>query len=117
MKFLKTITVVAFTLIGTAAFAQSKTEKIKVLGNCGMCKNRIEKGLKKDSAIAEASWDKETKFLTVSFDDKKTNLKAIHQKIAGLGHDTDKAKTTKDVYDKLPSCCKYDRTGKTSKAH
>ena len=44
-------------------------------------------------------------------------LAAIQQKIAGLGHDTPKAKAKNEVYDKLPSCCKYDRTGKTVKAH
>lgn len=117
MNSLKMIAVAAFTMLGSIAFAQTKTDKIKVLGNCGMCKKRIETGLKNDSAITSAEWDKTTKFLTVTYDKKKLNEKAIHQKVAALGHDTDKAKTTEEVYAKLPGCCKYDRTGKTEKAH
>lgn len=117
MKTLKMIAVVAFTMVGSVVFAQTKTEKVKVLGNCGMCKKRIETALKNDSAITSAEWDKTTKFLTVSFDKKKTNVQAIQQKIADVGHDTDKAKATDEVYAKLPGCCKYDRTGKTTKAH
>lgn len=116
MKSLKMIAALVFTMLGTAAFAQTKTDKIKVLGNCGMCKKRIETGLK-DAAITSATWDKENKFLTVSYDSSKISNAAIQQKIAGLGHDTDKAKAKNEVYDKLPSCCKYDRTGKTVKAH
>jgi periplasmic mercuric ion binding protein len=116
MKALKTIAIVALTMIGSAAFAQTKTDKIKVLGNCGMCKKRIETGLK-DAAITSAVWDKDTKFLTVSYDSAKINNEAIQQKIADLGHDTPKMKAKNETYDKLPGCCKYDRTGKTEKAH
>lgn len=116
MKSLKMIAVVAFTMLGSAVFAQSKTDKIKVLGNCGMCKKRIETGLK-DPAITSAIWDKDNKFLTVSYDSTKITNQDIQEKIAGLGHDTPKAKAKNEVYDKLPGCCKYDRTGKTEKAH
>jgi len=116
MKALKTIAIVALTMIGSAAFAQTKTEKIKVLGNCGMCKKRIESGLK-DAAISSAVWDKDTKFLTVSYDSTKITNDAIQQKVAGLGHDTPKNKAKDETYENLPGCCKYDRTGKTSKAH
>ncbi|SOD11506.1 Copper chaperone CopZ [Pedobacter xixiisoli] len=116
MNSLKMIAVVVFTMLGTAAFAQTKTDKIKVLGNCGMCKKRIETGLK-DAAITSATWDKDNKFLTVSYDSTKISNEKIQQKIAALGHDTDKAKAKNEVYDKLPGCCKYDRTGKTVKAH
>lgn len=116
MKTLKMIAVVAFTMLGTAVFAQTKTEKIKVLGNCSGCKKRIENALK-DAAITTATWDKETKFLTVSYDSTKINNAAILQKIANVGHDTPKNKAKNEVYDKLPSCCQYDRTGKTTKVH
>lgn len=116
MKTLKMIAVMAFTMVGSVAFAQTKTEKIQVLGNCGMCKKRIETGLK-DAAISSAVWDKETKFLTVSYDSTKLSNEAIQQKIADVGHDTPKAKAKNEVYDKLPGCCKYDRISKTTKAH
>ena len=116
MNSLRILSVVVLTFLGSAVFAQTKTDKIKVLGNCGMCKKRIETGLK-DAAITSATWDKDNKFLTVSYDSSKISNEAIQQKIADLGHDTPKAKAKNEVYDKLPGCCKYDRTGKTVKAH
>lgn len=108
MKSLKMIALVAFTMVGSAAFAQTKTEKIKVSGNCGMCEKRIEAGLK-DPAIQSAEWDKTTKYLTVTYDSSKINSKAIQQKVAKVGHDTPKVKAKDEVYDKLPGCCQYDR--------
>ena len=30
--------------------------------------------------------------------------------VAKVGHDTDMHKATDEAYNKLPSCCKYDRT-------
>ena len=114
MKTLKMIAVVAFTMFSAAAFAQTKTEKIKVLGNCGMCKKRIETGLK-DAAISSAVWDRDTKFLTISYDSTKITNQAIQQKIANVGHDTPKVKAKDETYAKLPECCQYDRSGKTTK--
>lgn len=116
MKILKVMILATFTLVHSVAFAQTKTEKIKVLGNCGMCKKRIESGLK-DAAITSAVWDKSTKFLTISYDSTKVTNETIQQKIASLGHDTQKAKAKTEVYDKLPGCCKYDRSGETEKSH
>jgi len=87
---------------------QSKTETIKVSGNCGMCKDRIEKAAK-DEGATSAAWDSKTKMLTVSFDESKTNADALAKKIASVGHDTEKYKAADDVYAKLPGCCHYER--------
>ena len=39
----KIVSLAGLFLIGAiTVFAQSKTEKIKVYGSCGMCENRIE---------------------------------------------------------------------------
>jgi hypothetical protein len=87
---------------------QPKTETIKVSGNCGMCKDRIEKAAK-DEGATSAAWDSKTKMLTVSFDESKTNADAIAKKMASVGHDTEKYKAADDVYAKLPGCCHYER--------
>lgn len=116
MKKFKMLAVMALSSMATLAFAQDKTEQIKVLGNCGMCKNRIEKGLK-ITGVTTATWDKNTKILSVTYDSTKINNEGIQQKIADLGHDTPKFKARDEVYAKLPGCCKYDRSGKTDKAH
>lgn len=86
--------------------AQTKTETLKVSGNCDMCKARIEKAAKIDG-VTKAEWSEKTKTLTATFDPAKTSIDAIGKKIAEAGHDNDKAKATDKAYDKLPGCCQY----------
>ena len=84
-----------FAMISSTLFAQTTTEKtdtIKVYGECGMCKNRIQKTLKIDG-ISSAVWDVDTKMLTVTYNPATiTNDKADDK-----------------VYDQLPGCCHYER--------
>jgi periplasmic mercuric ion binding protein len=94
-----------------AKTAKNKTETIKVLGNCSMCKDRIEKAAKTEGAET-ASWDAKSKLLTVSYNPSKTSTDALAKKMASVGHDAGKYKADDKVYNALPGCCKYDRTGK-----
>ncbi|MFY9151448.1 MAG: heavy-metal-associated domain-containing protein [Prolixibacteraceae bacterium] len=84
----------------------SKTETIKVSGNCDMCKARIEKAAKMDG-VTKAEWSKKEKTLTATFDPAKTNMTEIGKKVATAGHDNEKAKATDAIYEKLPGCCQY----------
>ena len=92
----------------TKAKVQQKTETLKVLGNCDMCKTRIEKTVKAEGATT-ADWNTKTSFLTVTFDPAKTNVESLSKKLASIGHDTEKFKADDKVYNALPGCCKYDR--------
>ena len=85
-----------------------KTEEIKVLGECGMCKDRIEGAMKVDG-IAEASWNQETKLLKVTYNPALITSDDIQKKAAAVGHDTEKYRAEDSVYDNLPDCCHYDR--------
>ena len=85
---------------------QTKTETIKVSGNCEMCKARIEKAAKIDG-VTKAEWSEKAKTLTATFDPAKTSIDAIGKKIAAVGYDNEKAKATDVAYNKLPSCCQY----------
>jgi len=108
----KILSLVALFLMGTATvFAGSKTEKVNVNGDCGMCKTRIEKAAKSVDGVSKADWNKETKVLDLTFDDAKTDLKKVETAIAKVGHDTPLVKASDDVYKALPGCCKYDRGG------
>lgn len=89
-----------------------KTEKIKVAGNCGMCETRIENAAQSVEGVTTADWDKESKQLTVSFDEAKTNVDKIQKAVVKVGHDTEMYKADDEVYSKLPACCKYERTTK-----
>lgn len=88
--------------------AQEKTANLKVSGNCGMCKDRIENAVKK-IPTASGTWDAETQTLTVSFDESKTSLDEIAMTIAKAGHDNDLYSAEKSVYENLPGCCLYTR--------
>jgi len=89
-----------------SANAQTAT-KLKVSGNCGMCKSSIEKAAKTAGATT-ANWDMDAKLLTLMFDDK-TNLDKIETAIAAVGYDTEHKTATKATYDALHECCKYER--------
>lgn len=79
-----------------------------VKGNCESCKARIEKAAKSAGANS-AEWSAEKQTVTLSFDSSETFADQILKKIAEVGHDNEKYKTTDDVYKKLPECCLYDR--------
>lgn len=97
-------------LMGTVSlFAQDKTEKFKVYGNCGMCETRIEKAVNELDGVSSVDWDKETKMLDVKFNSTKTDVHKVHMAVAKVGHDTDMHEAKDEVYGKLPGCCKYDR--------
>jgi periplasmic mercuric ion binding protein len=91
-----------------AKMAATKTETIKVWGNCDMCKTRIEKAVKADGATS-ADWNTNTKILTVTFDPAKTSVDALSKKLAAVGHDTEKYKADDKTYSALPMCCQYVR--------
>lgn len=99
-----------FILAASTAFAQDITEKFNVKGNCSICKTRIETATKTVTGVSAADWNQNTDLLIVTFDISKTNVHKIQEAIAAVGHDTPMNKAKDEVYDKLPSCCKYDRT-------
>jgi len=97
-------------VISSNTYAQSatKTENIKVWGQCGMCKARIEKAAKVDG-VTKAVWSDETKMLSLVYNPSKVTSDDIQKKIAAVGHDTEKFKADDKAYSKLPGCCKYER--------
>jgi periplasmic mercuric ion binding protein len=113
-KFIMMFAILAFigSTVASAQVSNSskavtiKTETIKVSGNCGSCKARIEKAAKTDG-VSKADWSDETKLLTVVYDSNKVTIDNIEKKIAAVGHDTPKYKADQKAYDNLPGCCKY----------
>jgi len=88
--------------------ASTKTETIKVWGNCNTCKANIEKAAKAEG-VSKASWDKDSKILTLVYEPSKVKSDDIQKKIAAVGYDTEKFKGDDKAYDKLDACCQYDR--------
>jgi periplasmic mercuric ion binding protein len=100
-----------FVSIAAFGFAQTKTETLKVSGECGSCKKKIESAAKKAGA-SYAVWDVDSKELTVKYNSTATNTVKIQKAIAGVGYDTQDFKATDEAYNKLDGCCQYDRTAK-----
>lgn len=86
----------------------TKTESIKVAGNCGSCKARIEKAALV-AGVSKADWDSKTQLLAVTYSPSKISNEEIQKKVAAVGHDTEKVKATDKAYASLPGCCKYKR--------
>ncbi len=92
---------------------KQNTEAIfTVLGNCGMCKTRIENAVNELDGIFFAFWDSKTQKLHVRFDANKISQEDIELEVASIGHDTEKFKASDEVYENLHGCCKYDRNPK-----
>lgn len=104
----KTTLILAF-LITTLTFAQNKNAKasIEVDGVCMMCKERIEKAAIRTKGVKSAVWNVDTHELKLIFDERKTDLSTISEKIASVGHDTKEIKATEEQYNSVHPCCKY----------
>lgn len=90
-------------------------ETVKVWGNCGMCKKNIETAALAAGA-EEADWNIKKKKLTVGYNPAKTNMTAIQKAVAEAGYDTKDMTASQEAYDKLHSCCKYDRKDAAGKS-
>ena len=102
-----TVKAQADTAINNPGF---KTQIIKVFGECGMCKSRIEKAALKVDGIKSANWDEDTQRLTVNYEESnKDVIDKLQKKIAKVGHDTEAYKADDKVYNALPACCHYER--------
>lgn len=118
---MKTLSIVAVMLFGffSTSFSQDLSyNTIKVWGNCGMCKETIEKSALKAGATT-ADWNEESKELKVSYAANKTSSEKIQKRIAKSGYDTQDFVAPDKAYNALHGCCKYDRkpaVGKGSKA-
>jgi Cu(I)/Ag(I) efflux system membrane fusion protein len=91
-----------------AQHEQGSHASFKVGGNCGMCKDRIEKAALSVSGVTSAKWDEKSQTLHLDYN-QGVQTDDIHKAIARVGHDTEKVKTSDNVYDKLPECCLYER--------
>jgi hypothetical protein len=102
------------SLLSSFAFGGEtvKEAEFKVSGLCGMCKTRIEKSLK-ISEVKMAKWDKKSKTLKVAYLSESITLDSLQQRVAAVGHDTEKFKATDATYENLPGCCLY-RSGADS---
>ncbi len=104
----KILLAVSFLSIASMSFAQTKTETLKVAGECGTCKKKIETAAK-GAGATYAVWNKDNKILTVKYNNTNTNTAKIEKAIADSGYDTPDYKASEATYKKLDDCCQYER--------
>ena len=98
----------------TSLFAQTKTDTVKVWGNCDDCKDKIEKAAKTGGAVT-ADWNMDNYMLVINYAADKTSALDIEKSIAAIGYDTQDVKADDAAYKKLPKCCQYKREGDGTK--
>ena len=110
MKYL----ILIFLLFPVFSFAQESSSKstkaqFVVLGECEMCKDRIQRATYKIKGVKYSSWSIPQNKLSIIYNSNKVSLNEIKKKIAEAGHDSEDFKATDEAYANLHSCCKYDR--------
>ena len=103
-----------FLLFPVFSFAQESSSKAQfvVLGECEMCKDRIQRATYKIKGVKYSSWSIPKNKLSIIYNSNKVSLLDIKKQIAEVGHDTDESKATDEAYENLHHCCKYDRNKK-----
>lgn len=109
-----TILTMMFLFVALSTQAQDKKNKnaryeFEVNGNCEQCQKRIQKAAFSVAGVKSAIWNIESHQLSVSINEEKCSLMDVKNAVAKVGHDTDEIKATNAVYDKLHSCCQYER--------
>ncbi len=102
------------SLMGISVQAQEKKNKnarhdIEVNGNCEMCKKRIEKAALSVKGVKSAVWHTDHQDMHLIIDENKCTLEQVHEAVAKAGHDTDKIRAKDEDYEKLHSCCQFER--------
>lgn len=107
---MKHLIIILLATISLSSFGQRSkyvTENIKVYGICGMCEKRIENALDV-VGVRDAQWDVQTKMLNIVYNSAKISIEEIHQLCADVGHSTEKIKCSREAYNALHGCCKYE---------
>ena len=115
-NIMKTLSLMAIATIflftnASAQIKNSVTDTVKIYGNCGMCKAKIEKAANQKN-ISQAVWNEETGLAVIKYDAKKTSKDNVLKRISLVGYDNESYKAPDAVYKKLPGCCRYDRPKK-----
>lgn len=100
---------VSLTLAEVQAQERNVEVEIAVLGNCGMCKDRIERAAYSVRGVRSASWNQREQKLTLVFRADRTDQETIERAIAKAGHDTENFITDEQTHANLHHCCIYKR--------
>ncbi len=115
MKMKSTLLIfLSIVITSTSLLAQQRedfTIQFITLGNCYICKLRIEDKLSYVEGVSSSEYDPFEKITSVTYDDLITDAFIIMQAVADTGHDTEWFKAPDAAYELLVgTCCEYERT-------
>ncbi len=87
----------------------ARVETVLVNGNCSMCEETIEEAA--PDGLADVDWDRNTRIAVVTYDSTRITLDGVLKKVAQAGYDNERWTAPDSVYERLPHCCQYTRTG------
>lgn len=106
----KVVATVMATLFSIQLFSQAtQTTTFTVLGNCEMCKKRIETAASKVKGVEAAEWDAGRQVVVLTYNTTIAKPEDVGAAIAKAGYDNQYASGDDSAYKKLPKCCKYNR--------
>jgi periplasmic mercuric ion binding protein len=108
-----TVTMQVFLIMANPVQAQEKPKKIETVEIkssliCGMCEDRVIKGLAFERGVTKVDVNLKEQIITVDYRTKRTSPEKIKEAITKLGHDADEMEADEEAYEKLPACCKRD---------
>ncbi|MCL9804684.1 metal transporter [Flavobacterium amniphilum] len=111
---MKNIVLLLMLMIGFTGMAQGNKNKnakynVEVNGNCEMCKKRIEKAAFSVAGVKSAVWNTEDTTLRLILNEEKCSVGDVEKAVAKVGHDTKNVKASEADYNKLHTCCQYER--------
>ena len=109
MKKIFLLSLFIFSISVNGQNQKNKKSNFEVIGNCEICKKRIEKAALSLKGVKMATWDIPSNILSVTYNSNKILLDQIQSTIANVGHDTPLFRAPDDVYNELPMCCIYER--------
>ena len=109
MKKIFLLSLFIFSTFVNGQNQKNKKSNFEVIGNCEICKKRIEKAALSLKGVKMATWDIPSNILSVTYNSNKILLDQIQSSIANVGHDTPLYKAPDNVYEQLPMCCIYER--------
>lgn len=107
-KIFFSLAIISVLLFSCNTNSSLKTETFKVWGNCEKCKKTIESAVSVNG-VTHKDWNVGSKLMTITFDTTKVKLGQLQQLIAKSGYDNDKFYGDDYSYDKLETCCQYER--------
>jgi copper chaperone CopZ len=101
----------ALFCIASQCYSDTIAVSFNTLGNCSICKDRIEGAVRPIHGVISVSWKIIGDVTTVTYYNDSTDVQTIMHVIAGVGHDTEWFPAPDSAYNLLKgTCCEYLRT-------